>query len=100
MKNEKLTLVIAFILALSVSSLLLTIEWFTWGAWIFVALMLTWKFCLVNAGAHNTAGLWQALFNKLKETNDRIDTLSTRLSTKTSPRKRTRKINKKINDKK
>ena len=59
--------VIAFVAALAVSSLLLTIEWFTWGAWIFVSLMLTWRYYLVDADAHNTAGLWLGLFTKLDE---------------------------------
>lgn len=52
-------------LSMAVSALLLTIEWFTWGAWLFVSLMLTWKYYLVNADASNTAGLWRGLFQKL-----------------------------------
>lgn len=56
-----------FALSMVVSSLLLTIEWFTWGAWLFVSLMLTWKHYLVDADAHNTVGLWRGLFTKLDE---------------------------------
>lgn len=59
--------IFALCLSMLVSSLLLTIEWFTWGAWLFVSLMLTWKYYLVDADAHNTAGLWRGLFQKLDE---------------------------------
>ena len=75
-------------LALAVSSLLMTIEWFTWGAWLFVALMLTWKYYLNDAYANNTAGLWRGLFIKLGELNDKIDKHSTRLSTKRTYKKK------------
>ena len=79
----------ALALALAVSSLLLTIEWFTWGAWLFVALMLTWKYCLNDAYANNTAGLWRGLFIKLGELGNKFDKHSTRLSTtKTYNKKR------------
>lgn len=59
--------ILALVLSMAVSALLLTIEWFTWGAWLFVSLMLTWKYYLVNADASNTAGLWCGLFQKLDE---------------------------------
>jgi len=62
-----ITFICAFVLSMVVSSLLLTIEWFTWGAWLFVSLMLTWRYYLVDADAHNTAGLWRGLFTKLDE---------------------------------
>lgn len=82
--------VITFVAALAVSSLLLTIEWFTWGAWIFVSLMLTWRCYLLEANASNQSGLWQILFNGLKQTNDKLDDISTRLSTKTNNKYRHR----------
>lgn len=61
--------IFAMVLSLAVSSLLLTIEWFTWGAWIFVSLILVWKYYLVDADAHNTVGLWRGLFDKLDKMN-------------------------------
>ena len=74
--------IMVLILALGVSSLLFTIEWFTWGAWIFVSLLLVWKFYLVNADAQNTAGLWRGLYIKLSDIKDGVEKASTRLSTK------------------
>lgn len=59
--------IFALCLSMAVSALLFTIEWFTWGAWLFVSLMLTWRYYLNDAYAHNTAGLWQGLFMKLEE---------------------------------
>lgn len=61
--------IFVMVVSMAVSSLLLTIEWFTWGAWLFVSLILMWKYYLVNADAHNTAGLWRGLFGKLDEIN-------------------------------
>ena len=59
--------IIAMAISMVVSSLLLTIEWFTWGAWLFVSLILTWKYYLNDAYASNTAGLWRGLFKMLDE---------------------------------
>lgn len=59
--------ILVIVISMVVSSLLLTIEWFTWGAWLFVSLMLTWKYYLNDAHVSNTAGLWRGLFKMLDE---------------------------------
>lgn len=86
--------IMVFGLALLVSSLLLTIEWFTWGAWVFVALMLTWKYYLNNSFAENAAMLWKVLYKKIDTVNSKLEYTSTQLSTKTTRHKSQRYKNK------
>lgn len=37
------TIIIKFLINLAITALLLTIDWFTWEAWLCVSILLTWK---------------------------------------------------------
>lgn len=95
--DENIKFIMALAISMAISSLLLSIKWFTWQAWIFVSLMLLWKFYLVNAEVHNTAGLWRHLFiriDEIKQQNqNKPKRTNTQMSTKTT-RKRTNKTKK------
>ena len=85
--NNVIRFIFALILSMAVSSLLLSIEWFTWQAWLFVSLMLLWKFYLVDADMYNTAGLWRNLFKKIDELKNQKEVERTQRTTQMSTRK-------------
>lgn len=66
-----------FVFSLLVTSLFLTIEWFTIWAWISLSFIITWLYDCFYVSQDNNLKLNQHLYNKM----EKIDQHCTRMST-------------------